>query len=43
MICMSLATLLPNDILRLIFEEAAIRDKKEALKLTTLCRLVQHW
>ncbi|KAG6872502.1 hypothetical protein C0995_009258 [Termitomyces sp. Mi166 len=44
MICIpSLIPALPHDVLRLIFEQAAINDRKEALKLVTVCRLAQHW
>ncbi|KAH0580266.1 hypothetical protein H2248_001782 [Termitomyces sp. 'cryptogamus'] len=44
MICTSsLIPLLPYDVLCLVFKQAATNDRKEALKLVTVCKLVQHW
>ncbi|KAG6908571.1 hypothetical protein DXG01_004129 [Tephrocybe rancida] len=39
----SLTPVLPRDILRLVFEQAALDDKKDALKLVLVSRQVQHW
>ncbi|KAG6908573.1 hypothetical protein DXG01_004131 [Tephrocybe rancida] len=34
---------LPHDIIRLVFEQAALNDRKDALKLVLVSRQVQHW
>ncbi|KAG6853046.1 hypothetical protein C0991_007269 [Blastosporella zonata] len=39
----SLAPVLPYDVLRLIFEQAALDDRREALKLVFLSRQIQRW
>ncbi|KAF8057430.1 hypothetical protein FPV67DRAFT_1430191 [Lyophyllum atratum] len=39
----SLKLALPHDILRLVFEQAALDDRKTALKLVLVSRLVQYW
>ena len=33
----------PDDIARLIFEQAALDDQKTALNLVLVARRVQHW
>ncbi|RDB22325.1 hypothetical protein Hypma_010492 [Hypsizygus marmoreus] len=38
-----LRPVLPHDILRMVFEEAASQDRKTALKLAVVSRLAQHW
>ncbi|KAF5378137.1 hypothetical protein D9615_007523 [Tricholomella constricta] len=34
---------LPHDVLRIIFEQAALDDKRTAVKLVLVSRLVQYW